>query len=153
MPTPSDHPDEAPGAAAALVPPDHGLAGCERAETELLHGQASCPAVRTDRLGSWVIFIASPGLEAADRRGEAHMERLFAGTGMTFAYDREIVDFHFDSIPATVETYERQFGLIMMVRELLEPQGLWQALRDDLTEMFSRNNAGQTARSTSRPGT
>jgi SAM-dependent methyltransferase len=72
---------------------------------------------------------------------EAHMERLFAGTGVTFAYDRDIVDFHFDSIPATVETYEQQFGPIMMARELLEPQGRWQALRDDLTEMFSRNNA------------
>jgi SAM-dependent methyltransferase len=72
---------------------------------------------------------------------EAHMERLFAGTGVTFAYDRDTVDFHFDSIPATVEAYERQFGPIMMARELLEPQGLWQALRDDLMETFSRNNA------------
>jgi SAM-dependent methyltransferase len=71
---------------------------------------------------------------------EVHLERLFAGTGLTFAYDRAIVDFRFDSIPATVETYEREFGPIMMARELLEPQGLWQALRDDLGDMFNRNN-------------
>jgi SAM-dependent methyltransferase len=71
---------------------------------------------------------------------EAHVERLFDATGVTFTYDRDVVDFHFDSIPATVATYERQFGPIMMARELLEPQGLWPALRDDLTEMFARNN-------------
>ena len=72
---------------------------------------------------------------------EAHTERLFAGTGVTFAYDRDIIDFRFDSIPAAVEAYERQFGPIVMARELLEPQGLWQAMRDDFTAMFSRNNA------------
>lgn len=72
---------------------------------------------------------------------EAHVDRLFAGTDVTFAYDRDIVDFHFDSIPAAVNAYERQFGPIIVARELLEPQGLWQALRDELTEMFTRNNA------------
>ena len=76
---------------------------------------------------------------------EAHVERLFDGTGVEFTFDRDVVDFRFDSVAATVHIYETQFGPIMAARELLEPQGLWPALRDDLTAMFARNNVATDA--------
>jgi SAM-dependent methyltransferase len=70
-----------------------------------------------------------------------HVEEIFAGTGIELELSRETVRFGFDSVDEAVETYETKFGPIVKARELLEPQGEWRALRDDLGAMFARQSS------------
>jgi ubiquinone/menaquinone biosynthesis C-methylase UbiE len=77
---------------------------------------------------------------------EEHVRELFDDTGLELEFEREEVTEQYGSVEQAVETYTTKFGPIVAARALLEPQGRWPALREDLTAMFERNLApGESA--------
>ena len=64
---------------------------------------------------------------------EDHVRELFAGTGVELEFAREVAPFaEFDSIEEELEFATTKFGPMLMARRMLEPQGRWQALLDDM---------------------
>lgn len=64
---------------------------------------------------------------------EEHVRRIFAGTGIRPSFEREVIpiDPDLDRTEA-FEFYISTFGPLIKARELLEPEGRWQALVADL---------------------
>lgn len=71
---------------------------------------------------------------------DGYMRELFGPLGVELSFDRANVVFEGESPEAWVEYNERVLGPMVMARAALEPQGKWQALRDDLVELYRRNN-------------
>jgi ubiquinone/menaquinone biosynthesis C-methylase UbiE len=68
---------------------------------------------------------------------EAHVREVFAGTGVELEFARETVAFaDFDSPEEEIEFTATKFGPMIMARRMLEPQGRWQALLDDLRRLL-----------------
>ena len=64
---------------------------------------------------------------------EEHVRKLFAGTGVAVEFAREESAFaEFDSIDEELAFTTSKFGPLIMARRLLEPQGRWQPLLEDL---------------------
>jgi SAM-dependent methyltransferase len=74
---------------------------------------------------------------------EEHVERLFVGTGIALEFERDEVVFRFDSGDEYVSFYAEKFGPVLMAREALEPEGRWEALRDDMVALFDEHNSQQ----------
>ncbi len=72
---------------------------------------------------------------------EDHVRELFAGTGVTLQFSRAEVEFRYESAEHEVEQFETKFGPILKARELLEPQGRWEALHEDLVAHARRDAA------------
>ncbi len=66
------------------------------------------------------------------------MRELFEGTGIELSFGREIAEIHHDSPTGAVECYATKFGPVVMARQALDER--WPALRDDLTDLFTRAN-------------
>ena len=69
---------------------------------------------------------------------EDHVREIFAGTGIQPRGERRTVEIAGESPEAMLELYEHKFGPVVMAKEVLEPQGKWQALADDLLALFRR---------------
>jgi len=69
-----------------------------------------------------------------------HVESLFEGTGVRLEFDDDTVDQNFDSAEHALELFSERFGPMVMAKAALEPQGKWEALRDDLLEMYERES-------------
>ena len=69
-----------------------------------------------------------------------HVREVFDGTRVELGFDREFADMRFESLEETMTEYESEFGPIVMAKATLEPEGKFDALRDDLREMFERTN-------------
>ena len=82
--------------------------------------------------------FVSPPLMWGD---EQYVRELFEGTGIGFEFEREVADIHHDSVAAAVDCYATKFGPVVTARELLEADGRWPALRDDMIKLFDRHNA------------
>jgi SAM-dependent methyltransferase len=78
-------------------------------------------------------FASPPGLWGS----EEHVSDLFAGTGIELEFAREPVVWRFASLPEAVETFTATLGPLVKARELLEPQGRWHELRDDIAAWFA----------------
>jgi hypothetical protein len=48
--------------------------------------------------------------------------------------------FHFDSAEEYVSLYEEKFGPVLMAKRALEPEGRWEALRDDMIALFETHD-------------
>ena len=73
----------------------------------------------------------------------AHVESLFAGTGVTVRFEEAAVDFRFESLDAVVDEYWRDFGPIVMLRRTVEPEGRGDELRAALRGVFDRSNTAE----------
>jgi ubiquinone/menaquinone biosynthesis C-methylase UbiE len=69
-----------------------------------------------------------------------HVRDLFAGTGVEPQFEHRTVEWTFASPEAAVEKYATQFGPVVMAKAMLEPQGKWDAMADDLTTFFRENS-------------
>lgn len=69
---------------------------------------------------------------------EGHVREIFAGTGLEISFERGHVEFDFESPEAATEEYLTRFGPLVMARNLLEPEGRWQPLADDIAAFFDR---------------
>ncbi len=65
-----------------------------------------------------------------------HVRRLFDGTGVQLEFERDVIELRFGSVAEIFDFYSTRFGPIVTARNLLEPQGRWPALRDDLLAYF-----------------
>jgi SAM-dependent methyltransferase len=81
--------------------------------------------------------FVSPPLMWGD---EKYVCELFEGTGIGFEFERETADIHHDSVAAAVDCYATKFGPVVTARALLEVDGRWTALRDDMIKLFERHN-------------
>ena len=68
-----------------------------------------------------------------------HVENLFEGKGVRLEFDDDTVDQNFESAEHAVELFSETFGPLVMAKAALEPEGKWEALRDDLLEMYANN--------------
>jgi SAM-dependent methyltransferase len=84
--------------------------------------------------------LPPPGIPPVLWGTEDHVRELFDGTGIELEFDREEVDFRFESVDHAVETYATKFGPIVVLRTMLEPEGRWAALEADLRAMVERHN-------------
>lgn len=69
---------------------------------------------------------------------EAHAREAFAGTGVELSFERGQVVFDFPSPEAATEEYLTRFGPLVAARAMLEPEGRWQALADDVAAYYDR---------------
>jgi SAM-dependent methyltransferase len=69
-----------------------------------------------------------------------HVREIFDGAGLELSFDREFADIRFDTVDECMAEYENEFGPIVMAKAALEPEGKFDALRDDLREMFESTN-------------
>jgi len=67
---------------------------------------------------------------------EDHIREIFDGTGVELSFDRGSVPQTFDSLESAYEWLERDVPPTVMARAALEPEGKWEALRDDLRAMY-----------------
>ena len=68
---------------------------------------------------------------------EEHVRDLFAGTRVEPEFSREHSAFApFESIEDEIEFAASKFGPLIMARRLLEPQGRWHALLDDMRRLI-----------------
>ena len=71
---------------------------------------------------------------------EEHVRSLFEPHGVTVDCERQTVLIRGDSAEALTTLYEEKFGPVVKAKELLEPQGRWDALRGDLVRLFDSHN-------------
>ena len=71
---------------------------------------------------------------------EDHVQSLFEGTGIELEFDRELVEFRFESVERALQLYETKWGPFVEARQLLEPEGRWAALRADLAAALEQHN-------------
>lgn len=77
---------------------------------------------------------------------EAHVERLFADTGVSLEFDRGTVDFEHDSPAAFVDFMATDYGPLVKAREALTPEGRWADLRRDLVRLSESANTARDGR-------
>jgi len=82
---------------------------------------------------------------------EEHVRELFADTGVEPEFAGESAKMSFDSPADALETYETKFGPIVMAKAALEPQGKWQALREDLARFFESYGRAEGGRTVLEP--
>jgi SAM-dependent methyltransferase len=72
---------------------------------------------------------------------EEHVRELLEPHGYELEFSRESIGFEFDSADAAVTEYEENFGPIVMAKAALEPEGKWEALREDLLAVFAAGSS------------
>jgi SAM-dependent methyltransferase len=71
---------------------------------------------------------------------EDHVGELFAGSGAELSFERLSVTFEHDSVESWVAYNERVLGPSIMAKAALEPQGRYEALRNELLELYGAEN-------------
>lgn len=71
---------------------------------------------------------------------EDHARELFEGTGIELSFDRAAVEFEFESGEAMIEEFSEKLGPFVAARAALEPEGRWEALRDDVLALLAELN-------------
>ena len=71
---------------------------------------------------------------------EEHVRELFEPHGVNPAFERRNVVFEADSPEEWLDYNERTLGPMVLARAGLEPQGKWDALHEDLLDLYRRNN-------------
>lgn len=80
---------------------------------------------------------------------EEHVRQLFEGTGVDLDLERTTVEFKADSADDYFAEMERDLPPIVASRALLEPEGKYEALRDDLLKVFRDSNTADEGWSSS----
>ena len=70
---------------------------------------------------------------------EDHAREMLAGTGIEPEFDRDKVDFVFDSPEEGLALFSTKFGPLVMAKEVLEPQGKWDALAAEIVGFFGQD--------------
>jgi SAM-dependent methyltransferase len=71
---------------------------------------------------------------------EDHVRDLFAGTAVELEFEKAAVDFVADSTGEFMEEYENSLPPTVAAKAALEPQGKWDALRQDILDLYAANN-------------
>lgn len=73
---------------------------------------------------------------------EEHVRELFAPSGGELGFERLFVDFEFDSTEDWTAFGEENLGPVTVAKAVLEPQGKWEKLRQELLELYNAANEG-----------
>jgi len=74
---------------------------------------------------------------------EEHVREIFEGTGIELSFEQAAAEFQFDSPEDATVFYETRFGPVVIAKAMLEPEGKWQALRDDLVALYTDLNTSE----------
>ena len=133
----------------AMFAPDHDTAAAELLRVLKPEGRLGlCSWTPEGNVGEFFALMAThvpppPGVPPMLWGSEDHVRGLFAEARLALSFERELATLRFDSIEQAVAMYETKFGPVVKARELLEPQGRWPALREDLAAMFERHNQSE----------
>ena len=67
---------------------------------------------------------------------EEHVRRIFAETGLDLSFEAGTVTFPRMPVQEIIDVHTQEFGPLVAARAVLEPQGRWQALADDVDAFF-----------------
>lgn len=82
-----------------------------------------------------------PGAQVPPQWGdEAHIHEMFGAAGLEVTVTQETVEFEYPSVEAMVEAYTTDFGVFVVAREILEPQGRWDEFVSDFSALVARHN-------------
>jgi ubiquinone/menaquinone biosynthesis C-methylase UbiE len=129
-----------------MFAPDHERAAAEIARVLAPGGRLGIAAWRPEgAIGQFFLTIAKhappppEGFQPPPMWGlRDHVTEIFEGTGVELSFEDAAAHWHFASIEEMTEEYETKFGPLVMLRTALEPEGRWEAVRDDLDETFNR---------------
>ena len=88
-----------------------------------------------------------PGLPPVAWGTEDRVRELL-GDKFDLEFARTTVEMKYESLEEGLDFFESNFGPLVMARKALEPEGKWQALHDDLVEMWRRDQADDGSVST-----
>lgn len=74
---------------------------------------------------------------------ENHVRSLLEPTGAQLAFERHMVTFEHESVDGWFEYNERVLGPTIMAKAMLEPQGKWDSLREELVKLYTDGNEAQ----------
>jgi SAM-dependent methyltransferase len=74
---------------------------------------------------------------------EQHVRSLFEPTGATLSFERLTVAFEHESPAAWLEYNERVLGPTILAKSVLEPQGKWDELREELLDLYTTADEGK----------
>jgi SAM-dependent methyltransferase len=87
--------------------------------------------------------VPPPGVMPPPLWGDPeHVDELFAGTGVELRYETHAVDFVDESAEGFVDYMAQWYGPLLRARTLLEPQGDWSSLRDELLALVNEFDTG-----------
>ena len=131
-----------------MFAPRHEVAAAELGRVMRPGGRLGVAAWTPD--GSIGRFFASmspfapeppPGFQPPPLWGtREHVERIFEGTGLELRFEEAAVAFEFDSIEAAVDEYWDNFGPIVTLRAMVEPEGRGDELREAIAGTFEASN-------------
>lgn len=135
-----------------MFAPDHRKTAAELARVLKPGGRLAVAAWRPEgNVGRMFGTIAShlppppEGFQPPPLWGtDDHVREIFEGTGVELELEPTTVDFTADTPDEYLEEMERDLPPIVAARAGLEPEGKWDALRNDLLELYRDSNESDT---------
>lgn len=127
-----------------MFAPDHRLAAGEIARVLRPGGRiAVCAWTPQGNIGKFFMTTAShmppppEGFQPPVLWGtEDHVRSIFEGSGVELSFERAAIEFAFDSVEAAFEENSEKLGPLVAAKAVLEPQGKWDPLRQDLLALY-----------------
>jgi SAM-dependent methyltransferase len=128
----------------SMFAPDHERAAAETARVLRPGGRIGIAAWTPEgSIGRFFQTLSSyappppPGFQPPPLWGSRdHVMNLFDGTGVELRFEDAAVRFEFDSAEDAAEEYATKFPPIVMLRQMLEPEGRWDEARAALVDYY-----------------
>ena len=134
----------------AMFAPDHGRAAAELVRVCRPGGIVAMTTWVNDGFAGELFKLSGrfmppppPDVQPPQLWGvEAHIAEMFAAAGAQAEVERAAVVFEWPSTAASVQEYVDEFGPIVTLRGILEPQGRWPEYREGFTQLVERFDEG-----------